>query len=282
MINKKEIYEGAIYHITQRAPGNEKIFINEEDRLYFLKLLKHMGKNYKVHVIAFALMPNHVHLLVRIYKKNLPEAMKYLFQRYAQAYNSKYKRKGHVFCGVYRATLVDSDSYLLTVSIYIHLNPYKAMLVDDPLSSRWTSVGVYVNKITNSFIKNNYVFELLKKLGFVNPRQFYISLLKKGTTYKIDISYKKAHKLASLVRSLTIFINSEIDLLKVNNSDFKSIIELEHKIDNLKNINPLDRKKPEATAYVVEQLNSQNFSNQEIADILELSRMTVYRLLQKR
>lgn len=282
MINKKVVYAGEIYHITQRAPGIEKLFMDENDRLYFLKLLKKMSVAYGIDVVAFALMPNHIHLLLKIQKVNLDRAMKYLFQRYAQGYNSKYNRKGHVFCGVYRASHVDSDSYLLTASIYIHLNPFKAGLSDDPMDSRWTSVAVFVNQVDKAFVKFNVIYDLLENLGVSNPRLVYCRLLKQGRTLEMNISYDKCHQLHTLSRNIAIWLNAEVNLLNVKGSKFTEIIELENKIDSIKHIKRFNAENKEILSYVVEQLSSQNFSNQEIAEILNVSRMTIYRLLQKR
>ncbi len=125
-VRQRIIFEGAIYHITQRAPGTERIFLEESDYLYFLKILKDITQEFHVKLFSFALLTNHLHLLLQITQKNLSSAMKNLFERYAMYFNEKYQRKGHVFCGRFRASLCNDDAYFLAISVYIHLNPCRA------------------------------------------------------------------------------------------------------------------------------------------------------------
>ena len=127
MSSRKIIEAGGVYHLTQRAPGRELLFIEEADYMRFLKLLKEASQKFELDIFSFALLPNHLHILLKIKGRNLAEAMKYLFQSYAQGFNKKYKRKGHVFCGVYRAVLCKTDAQLLVTSLYIHLNPFKTI-----------------------------------------------------------------------------------------------------------------------------------------------------------
>ena len=145
MSTRKIIVEEGVYHITQRAPGKELLFLEESDNLRFLKLLKEISIKFSLDIFCFALLSNHLHILLRIENKNLDKAMKKLFQSYAQYFNAKYYRKGHVFCGVYRASLCDNDSYLLTASLYIHLNPYKAGLTKDIFKYVFDSTTFNIN-----------------------------------------------------------------------------------------------------------------------------------------
>ena len=88
-----------------------------------LGLLKEISGKHALTVLSFCLMPNHVHLLLKTGEKNLDQAMRDLFSRYATWFNRKYERKGHLFGGPYRQAVCLDDAYLLAVSIYIHLNP---------------------------------------------------------------------------------------------------------------------------------------------------------------
>ena len=109
-VRHRLVFPGGTYHITQRAPGRELLFLEDGDRLYFLKLLKEASKKFCLAIYCFALMPNHVHLLLRIEDANLSSAMKNLFERYADYFNRKYERKGHVFCGRFRASVCSDDA----------------------------------------------------------------------------------------------------------------------------------------------------------------------------
>ena len=93
---------GVISHITQRASGADQLFHEEDDYLEMLARLKQVSQTQELEFIAFVLMPNHLHLLLRQNEANLYEAMRELFSRYAQRHNKKYERKGHLFGGPYR------------------------------------------------------------------------------------------------------------------------------------------------------------------------------------
>ena len=157
----KLILEHRVYHITQRAPGRERLFLEDPDYLYFLYLLKEISKNFNVDIYAFALMSNHIHLLIYLNEKNLDKAMGKLFQRYAIYFNNKYKRKGHVFCGPYRCALCNDERYIISASLYIHLNPFKAGIAKNLYSYRWSSLGIYIDYNKKSFIKNEFILHLL-------------------------------------------------------------------------------------------------------------------------
>jgi putative transposase len=92
MLTRKILVEDGVYHVTQRAPGREIIFVEDKDYLRCLYLLKETAKEFNLDILCFALLPNHLHLLLKTKNKNLDKAMKYLFQRYAQWFNKTYYR----------------------------------------------------------------------------------------------------------------------------------------------------------------------------------------------
>ena len=101
------------------------IFQDEMDFEVFLEILKKeaMEKECKIH--AYCLMTNHFHLLVETGNVEIGKFMKNLAGKYAMYYNHKYSYKGHIFEGRYKSILVETDSYFLQSSRYIHLNPVK-------------------------------------------------------------------------------------------------------------------------------------------------------------
>src|SRR3989338_5200183 len=116
-------YPGAAYHVTQRATGKDNLFIEDSDYLYILHLIKEKSRQFDLDIFAFALMSNHIHLLFKLNKDNLSIAMKNIFEMYANYFNKKYERRGRLFCGPYRSAICLDDLYLVSASIYIHLNP---------------------------------------------------------------------------------------------------------------------------------------------------------------
>ncbi|MCB4792296.1 MAG: transposase [Elusimicrobia bacterium] len=118
-------YEGAIYHITSRGIDRREIFSDDKDREHFVQLLKEGADFYKAEIIAYCLMPNHFHFLLCTPKSNLSRFMQRLNTAYTRYFNFKYKRVGPLMQGRYKAILVGSDEYFLSLSRYIYLNPVK-------------------------------------------------------------------------------------------------------------------------------------------------------------
>lgn len=118
-------YAGAIYHITSRGIDRREIFKEDEDRQQLVQLLKEGADFFRVEVIAYCLMGNHFHFLLETKEANLSRFMQRLNVAYTRYYNYKYNRVGPLMQGRYKAIVVGSDEYFLTLSRYIHLNPVK-------------------------------------------------------------------------------------------------------------------------------------------------------------
>lgn len=118
-------YPFAFYHITCRGNARQEIFRIDDDRKDFLRLLGRSLDIFEVQLLAYALMPNHFHLLVCTPKGNLSAFMRHFNISYTGSFNRRYNRSGHLYQGRYKAFLIDKDNYLLEVSRYIHLNPLR-------------------------------------------------------------------------------------------------------------------------------------------------------------
>ena len=124
---------GGFYHIYNRGIERRSIFHETENYHYFTRLLNAKAARHDVEVIAYCLMPNHFHLLVRPRRDHtLGRFMTGLCGSYAQALNARRQRQGALFQGRYRAVRVDRDEYLGHLARYIHLNPVAAGLVSRP------------------------------------------------------------------------------------------------------------------------------------------------------
>lgn len=134
-------YPDAYYHVTCRGNEKQKIFRDARDREEFIRLLTRSVDIFAVRVLAYALMPNHFHLLICTPKGNLAEFMRHFNICYTGAFNRRYKRSGHLYQGRYKALLIDKDSYLLEVSRYVHLNPLR-LKSKEPLDKRWQDLSV--------------------------------------------------------------------------------------------------------------------------------------------
>ncbi len=131
------------YHVVQRGNNREVCFIEPENYQYYLLLWQELAAKHDLVVHAYCLMTNHVHFLVTPHREaSVSHTMKVVGSRYAQYINKKYRRTGTLWEGRHRASLVQSDRYLLTCMRYIELNPVRAGMVVRPEEYRWSSHGV--------------------------------------------------------------------------------------------------------------------------------------------
>ncbi len=145
----RPIAAGAVYHVMARGNNAEDVFRDALDRKLYLDLLAGAGKLLSVRILAYTLMSNHIHLVVQTTKPNIPEFIHRIHGRYAIRFNRRHGRKGHLYCERYRSSLVQRDSYLLELTRYIHLNPVRAGLVQQPDEYPWSSYLQYVRPDRN-------------------------------------------------------------------------------------------------------------------------------------
>jgi putative transposase len=150
-------FTGALYHVISRGNRGQVIFPDEGDYELYRRFLREYKKRYSFFIYAYALMPNHVHLLVEVIDTPLSRLMQALQLRYTRSFNIKYRKSGHLFQGRYKAILCERDAYLLELSAYIHLNPVRAGLVNDPMDYRYTSYGVYVKGEEDELVDTGFV-----------------------------------------------------------------------------------------------------------------------------
>jgi len=182
--NRLKIYvNDGFYHIYNRGVAKENIFNDIQDYKVFLKYLKQaltkskiqkidfslrrrsfeavprLPKNFieEIDLIAYCLMPNHFHFLLRQKNQNSMESfMRSVITRYAQFFNKKYDRVGPVFQGRYKAILITQDNYLLHLTRYIHLNP--AEFTND-LIKTYSSYADYLGLRRTTWIKPDTILK---------------------------------------------------------------------------------------------------------------------------
>ena len=131
--------DGGTFHVYARGNDRNDVFLDATDRRKYLALLGRTARRKQWQVLSYCLMPNHVHLLVQTPGANLGAGMHLLHSPYAQGFNKRHGRVGHVFQGRYGATRVTTDAYFVTVVRYIALNPVSAGLVEAPVEWPWSS-----------------------------------------------------------------------------------------------------------------------------------------------
>lgn len=270
---KKICFEGAIGHITQRASGKEPLFLEESDYLYMLHLIKETSSKFKSCILSFALMLNHIHLLIRFMDAGMSVYMKNLFERYAKYFNTKYERKGHLFCGPFRSALCFDDSYLLAASLYINFNPEEAGIVENASDYRWSSCALFLEETERSvFVDFKFILSLLDS-DIPKARIKYGELLRELKKRKIDNILEQAKALDSIVQML-----KENNSLWFREHSLLNDYDIEEKIQSLRDKKRLSCPEEfEAMSFLIGQLESRGFSISEIGEKLNLTRQTIYK-----
>lgn len=221
--NAYKIYaENSFYHLYNRGVEKRKIFKDEQDYKVFLKYLREylspppdpknlkvsfvskgqtfkgvprLPRNYtkEIGLVAFCLMPNHFHLLIKQADKNsMQRFMQSLVTRYSMYFNKRYDRVGTLFQGRYKAVLVKDEPYLLHLSRYIHLNPEEQT---SDIKSWYSSYSSYLGERKLGWLRPEIV------LSFFN--QTNLPFLKRTNTYK-DFVEKYQQDSERLLGNLTL------------------------------------------------------------------------------
>lgn len=149
-------------HVTQRGVNRAAIFIDDEDRHHYRRLLRDACTRNAIFVHAFVLMDNHVHLLLTASEpERLAVAMRAVGQSYVQFFNTRHRRTGTLWQGRFKSCMVDSDRYALMVCRYIELNPVRAAMVALPEEYRWSSVHTHLGKARDPLITPHAAYQAL-------------------------------------------------------------------------------------------------------------------------
>ncbi len=174
-----------VYHIYNRGVEKRKIFLDEEDYIVFLALLKkylsskikildtinnkiiekdnNKSMNLEISVFCFCLMPNHFHLLVKQAdkQKSIAVFMQKICTSYSIYFNKKYDRVGKLFQGHYKAVLVREDYYLLHLSRYIHRNPFELFHSDKNMLAKynWSSYADYLELKNTKWVNKSLILK---------------------------------------------------------------------------------------------------------------------------
>jgi putative transposase len=165
----------ALYHVISRGNRRQGIFLDEKDLQRFLTYLSDCKNRFPFRLYAYALMKNHLHLLIEVEEIPLSRIMQSLLFGYARYFNRRYGEVGHLFQGRYKAILCDKDAYLLELVRYIHLNPVRAKIVRRPEDYVWTGHLSYLGKGGKGLIDEGFVLDQLsgnRSLARRRYRQF--------------------------------------------------------------------------------------------------------------
>ncbi len=139
----RTVFDGLPHHVTQRGNRREAVFFTDEDRAAYLSWLKEYSDKYRVEVLAYCLMTNHIHLVVvPSTADGLQRMLKPLHMRYAQHINRERGWKGHLWQGRYFSSPLD-EAYLWAAVRYVERNPVRAGMEQRAEDYRWSSAAAH-------------------------------------------------------------------------------------------------------------------------------------------
>jgi len=158
------------YYQNQKPPVKYSRFLSlsNKQRLLILEKLKSEGL-FLVEIIAFCLMPNHFHFLLKqITAGGISKFIGNFTNSYTRYFNTKNKREGALFKGKFKAVRIESDEQLLHVSRYIHLNPYSSYVIktlEELENYPYSSLPEYLQKSPNSLCQKEIILDQFKNLN---------------------------------------------------------------------------------------------------------------------
>lgn len=176
----RSVNEKGFFHVMVQGINKKYIFEKSIDKEEYLSLLLRYKNNFKILLLAYCIMDNHAHVL--IYTDEIDEMSRYMRivnSKFAREYNKSSERVGYVFRDRFNSEYIDTKDYLLKCLNYIHMNPVKAKMVNNPEEYKYSSYNNFIKKCGNV---NN---EVIKKI-FDNEEN-YLSILNSISDEEIEI-----------------------------------------------------------------------------------------------
>lgn len=173
-----------IYHIILRSVNKHIIFEEEADYQKFLFILSDYQKTYDVDILAYCLMDNHIHIMIKSDDDYLSKFLQSFCSTFARWYNSKYERYGHLFQERFFSRPVEDINYYLNTLIYIHNNPVEAGSCRFPSEYQWSSFNAFYGS-KNNLVNLNFSIELI---GSLKNIQNFFAVYSSNPDYVLDPS----------------------------------------------------------------------------------------------
>ncbi len=245
-----------IYHIMLRGNERKDIFIDEEDKGKFIKIVFKKKADEAFKLYAYCIMGNHLHLVIQEQKEPISRIVKKITTSYAYYFNNKYKRVGHLFQDRYKSETIEDEPYLLSVIRYVHNNPEKAEITKKE-KYKWSSYSNYIDILNYTEIPE--IKEILEMFSSDIERA-----LKEFIHYSNKYEEKNFLEMKETIKS-------EIDEENVN-----EYINEYLKSRNLKKEDLKRREHTKQKEDLIQQLKKRsNLSKRKIAILIGVNRETV-------
>lgn len=153
-------YADQYYHVFNRGVNRQQIFTNDENYSFLLRQIKRFLPDYALTFIAYCLMPNHYHFLIRLDADDqLSPFLQRLFSSYTQAFNRQQNRSGTLFEGRAKSKHIGEDKYLLHLTRYIHLNPVAAGLVKQPEDWPYSNYREWIGTRSGTLFDPEFIYD---------------------------------------------------------------------------------------------------------------------------
>jgi len=196
-----------IYHILTRGNNRQNVFKKDADYERYKDILKKYKEKYKFRLYHYALMRNHVHLVLETTDKGgrLPDIMKGINLSYTQYYKHKHRHIGHFWQDRYKSIIISKDDYLLTCGSYVELNPVRAKIVEDPKDYKWSSYNAYAYGKKDIIVDEHPIYKGLSKDEAERRkryREFVKGMIKEKAAMKGEMNRRVVYGSEDLVKKV--------------------------------------------------------------------------------
>lgn len=245
----RNLFDKILCHHMVQGINKEYIFETNEEKEKYLELLKKYYKQFEIDIIAYCIMNNHAHMMLYSQEiENISKFMKQVNSIYAMYYNKKKNRVGYVYRNRFKSVPIMTREQMYTCIKYIHMNPVKAGIVEKEEQYKYSSYHDYLNQ-------TGFLNKRILKFVF-DSSENYIETFK-SIEYKNINLHKDKHNLEKILDNF--LIREKINLSEIRKN--KMLIQ-----KFIKHLNS----------------NQHEFSKIEIAQILKISRTTLYRRLYEK
>ena len=153
---------GLPHHITQRGNYRQNIFHKESDRNRYLSWLREYSDKYKLSLLAYCLMDNHVHFIaIPGNKDSLSKTFNFTHMRYSQYVNRSFKTTGHLWQGRFYSCVLD-QAHLTLAARYVERNPVRTKIVNQPWQWKWSSAQNHIDGKKENKLKMDNLFDYVE------------------------------------------------------------------------------------------------------------------------